>query len=249
MMDVSTLLPLLLTGASTGLTCGLSCGACGNPMVNVFLAGYLFTHTDHMKKSLTAFAAYHVGKAVTVSLLCVCISWFGSQIVDKSGNLFGINLQKLVTILMLLFVFRLIIQWIREWKGKDSSCCSGNCMEQTSKSGKMPMKTLSQRLLIQLSQNHIGTMFFYGAVSGMSPCASMVVVLGYASALRVGEAILVGLCFSLANSVVPLLILTALTGLLTEQMHKEIPQAIRYFQLASYLIFAFALVRNLGSIL
>ena len=54
-MELTTLLPLLLTGAGTGLTCGVSCGACGNPMVNVFLAGYLFTHAGQLLKSILTF--------------------------------------------------------------------------------------------------------------------------------------------------------------------------------------------------
>lgn len=229
MINFSTLLPLMLTGASTGLTCGLSCGACGNPMINVFLAGYLFTHTDRMKKSLTAFAGYHIGKAITVSLLCMAISWFGSQIVDEFGNLAGINLHQIVYAWMLVLVGVMLIQWLREYRKKGVHCCGGDC--------KKPKQV----------KNRFIPMLLYGAVSGMAPCASMLIVFSYASALSVGEAVLVGLCFSLANSIVPLVLLTALTGLLSEQMHREIPEKIRYFQLAAYLVFAWALVKNLIS--
>lgn len=228
-MDISTLLPLLLTGAGTGLTCGLTCGACGNPMVNVFLAGYLFTHTDRMKKSLIAFAGYHIGKAITVSVLCMLISWFGNQIVDEQGNFFGMNLHQIVYGLMLLFVAVLIVRWFLDGKAAKQPRCTGKCRNH---------KATSNRFL---------PMLLYGAVSGLSPCASLLVVLSYASALTVGEAVLVGLSFSLANSVIPLILLTALTGLLSEQMHKEIPAKIRYFQLAIYFVFACILIKNLLS--
>lgn len=226
-MDFTTLLPMLLTGAGTGLSCGVSCGACGNPMVNVFLAGYLFTHTDKMKKSLCAFGGYHLGKAVSVSILCIITSWFGDRIVDEQGNLFGINLHKIVYVLMLLFVTVLIIRWFLVRKKKRKPTCGGSC-------GGHPKR--SQKFF---------PMFLYGAVSGMSPCASLLVVLTYAAALHVGEAVLVGLSFSLANALLPLLFLTALTGLLSEQMHKEIPEKIQYFQLATMLIFAIVLIKNL----
>lgn len=226
-MEVSTLLPLLLTGASTGLTCGLSCGACGNPMVNVFLASYLFTHTKKMKQSLMAFVAYHLGKATVVSLLCLLISWFGSQIVDDAGNLFGIPLKLVVYIAMLCFMVCLLIRWIVDQRKHSDTHCSGGCgKKKQMKTGHLPM-------------------FLYGALSGLSPCASLLVILSYASVLTTGKAILVGLSFSLANSVVPLILLTLLTGLLSEQMHKEIPDKIRYFQLATYLIFAGVLIKNL----
>lgn len=226
-MDVATLLPMLLTGAGTGLSCGVSCGACGNPMVNVFLAGYLFTHTDKMKKSLLAFGGYHLGKAVSVSVLCVVVSWFGERIVDEQGNLFGWNLHKIVYALMLLFVTGLIIRWFWNKKKEGRTRCSGNCSK------------------IYRKDQKLFPMFLYGAVSGLSPCASLLVVLTYASVLNIGEAVLVGLSFSLANSLIPLLLLTALTGLLSEQMNKEIPEKIRYFQLAVMLLFAIVLIKNL----
>lgn len=226
MMDFATLLPLLLTGAGTGLTCGVSCGACGNPMINGFLAGYLFTHTDRLKKSLTAFAGYHTGRAVTVSLLCLLISRFGSRIVDENGTLFGIPLQRMVYVLMLIFTTVLIVRWFMKNSGR-SGTCSGRCR--------------------RISERRFVPMLLYGAVSGMSPCASLMVVLSYASALTAGEAILVGLSFSLANSVIPLILLTALTGLLSEQMHREIPGKIRYLQLAVYIVFACVLIKNLLS--
>lgn len=231
MMDFSTLLSLMLTGASTGLTCGVTCGACGNPMVNVFLASYLFTHTDRMKKSLIAFAGYHIGKAITVSLLCMMISWFGNQIVDAQGNFFGLNLHGIVYVLMLVFVIVLIIRWIRDFANKDHSKCVENCQSHKE------------------IKNSFASMFVYGAVSGMSPCTSLLMILSYASALSVGEAVLVGLSFSLANSLIPLVLLTALTGLLSEQMYKEIPTKIRYFQLAAYLLFACVLIKNLLSMI
>ena len=229
MMDIATILPLLLTGAGTGLTCGVSCGACGNPMINGFLAGYLFTHTDRLKKSLTAFAAYHSGKAITVSLLCLLISHFGSRIVDEQGNLFGIDLHCVVYTVMLFFMVHLIIRWFLENRKQKKSCCTGSC-------GKYPS-----------ADNRFFAMLLYGAISGLSPCASMMVVLSYASALTAGEAVLVGLSFSLANSIIPLLLLTALTGLLSEQMHREIPGKIRYLQLAVYLVFACVLIKNVVS--
>lgn len=220
-MSLATLLPMLMTCAGTGLTCGLSCGACGTPMVNVFLASYLFTHTGKWKRSMLSFAAFHLGKALTVTALCVLISWFGSQIVDDKGNLFGISLQSIVYLAMFLFVLVLIARWFRENGKRAEHSCNGSCPRAGS--------------------DRFSHMLIYGLISGMSPCASLVLVLGYASALTTAEAILVGLCFSLANSIVPLLLLVTLTGLLSKEMYREIPTKIKYFQLATYILFAAAL--------
>ena len=223
-MALSTLLPMLLTGAGTGLTCGLSCGACGNPMVNVFLAGYLFTHTGKLKRSIIAFGGFHLGKAISVMAMCTLISTLGSSIVDESGNLFGISLQRVVYVAMLVFMLVLIIRWFREEKAEG---CNGDCHKPRAKS------------------DRFGHMLAYGIISGLSPCASLVIVLGYASALTIAEAVLVGLCFSLANSLVPLLLLVGLTGLLSGEMYREIPTKIKYFQLATYFVFAAALTYSL----
>lgn len=217
-MTLSTLLPLLLTGAGTGLTCGVSCGACGNPMVNVFLASYLFTHTGMLKRSVTAFLGYHLGKAMSVMAMCALISVLGGSIVD----VLGIGVQRLVYTAMLVFMLVLIARWFRAEKAAD---CDGKCHHAKS--------------------DRFCHMLIYGIISGLSPCASLVVVLGYASALTTVEAVLVGACFSLANSLVPLLVLVGLTGLLSGEMYREIPTKIKYFQLATYIIFAAALAYNL----
>lgn len=235
-MSWSVLLPLMFTSAGTGLTCGLSCGACGNPIVNVFLASYLFTHSGKMKKSMIAFAGFHLGKALTVVLLCTLISILGSQIVDENGNLFGVNLQMLVYVAMLLFMLVLIVQWFlknRTVPERTEGCsgCNGQCKTT---------ETRDTRFL---------HMLVYGVISGLSPCASLVVVLGYASALTVMEAILVGVSFSLANSIIPLVLLVALTGVLSKEMFREIPTKIKYFQLVTYILFVIALVYNLIKIL
>lgn len=220
-MLLYTILPILLTSASTGLTCGLSCGACGNPMVNVFLAAYLFTHTGKLKRSLISFIGFHLGKAVTVTGLCTLISIFGSQIVDDKGKLFGISLQSIVYVAMFFFIIVMIFRWIRENKNPKEHSCDGGCSHTKS--------------------DKFSNMLVYGLISGMSPCASLVVVLGYAATMTTAEAILVGLCFALANSVIPLVLLVVLTGVLSKEMYSEIPTKIKYFQLVTYILFAVAL--------
>lgn len=191
-------------------------------MVNVFLASYLFTHTGKLKRSVIAFLGFHLGKAISVMAMCGLISVLGSSIVDERGKFFGISLQKVVYAAMLIFMLVLIVRWFREEK---HTGCDGKCQHAKS--------------------DRFGHMLIYGILSGLSPCASLVVVLGYASALTAVEAVLVGLCFSLANSLVPLLLLVGLTGLLSGEMYKELPSKIKYFQLATYIVFAAALVYNL----
>lgn len=226
---------MLAASAGTGLSCGVSCGSCGTPLVNVFLSSYLFTHSGKLRRSLLSFAGFHLGKMITVTLLCVIISPLGSQIVDESGNLFGINLQVIVYAAMLIFIAVMIRRWFRD-NGKASKChncseCGGGCGERDENQKR--------------KRDGFVPMLVYGCISGLSPCTSLVIVLGYAAALTMAEAALVGLCFSLANSLVPLLLLVTLTGLLSGEMYREIPQKIKYFQLATYLIFLAAIIYNM----
>lgn len=230
-MSLSVLFPMLAASASTGLTCGVSCGACGTPVVNVFFSSYLLTHSGKLRRSLLSFSGFHLGKMASVTLLCVLISLLGSQIVDASGRVFGVNLQLLVYAAMLVFMAVLIVRWFHSYgsaaAGEECDGCCGGCTQEARKQGGfLPM-------------------LLYGCISGFSPCASLLLVLGYASALSAAEAAMVGLCFALANSLLPLLLLVTLTGLLSGEMHREISRKIKYFQLATYLVFTAAIAYNM----
>ena len=226
-MDLSMLLPLLLTGASTGLTCGLSCGACGNPMVNIFLSSYLFTHSGKLKQSVLSFLGFHIGKALSVMVMCTLFAALGNAAIDQQGNLFGLDLKKIVYAAMLLFCLYLIVRWFADRNQPCGNACKGDCRKR------------------KVRTDSIRHMAIYGIISGLSPCASLVIILGYASTLGVFEAVLVGLCFSMANSLIPLLILVVLTGALSREMFTEIPTKIRFLQLATYVFFAVSLLNNL----
>ena len=81
-------------------------------------------------------------------------------------------------------------------------------------------------------------MLVCGFFSGISPCAPLVLVMRYSAALSGVEAIIMGIAFSLANSILPLLLLVILTGVLSKAMFKEIPTKIKWFQLGAYIMFA-----------
>lgn len=236
-MSWSVLLSMLAASAGTGITCGVSCGACGTPVVNVFLSSYLFTHSGKLRRSLLSFAGFHLGKMITVALLCVLISLFGGQMVDEAGNVFGLDLQMIVYAAMLAFMLVLIGRWFRDNGNGEASrqntcadcrggCCSTGTNQRRKGNGFLPM-------------------LVYGCISGLSPCTSLVIVLGYASVLTMAEAALVGLCFSFANSIIPLILLVTLTGLLSREMYREIPGKIKYFQLVTYVVFVTTIVYNM----
>lgn len=240
-MSWSVLLSMLATSAGTGLTCGVSCGACGTPVVNVFLSSYLLTHSGKLRRSLLSFVGFHLGKMITVALLCVLISSLGGQIVDETGNIFGVDLQMIVYAAMLMFMATLIVRWFREngeaFEPHTCADCGGCCCSTgSSNQGSVSKNGRKDGFL---------PMLIYGCISGLSPCTSLVIVLGYASVLTMAEAALVGLCFSFANSIVPLILLVTLTGLLSREMYRELPDKIKYFQLVTYVVFATTIVYNM----
>lgn len=57
---------------------------------------------------------------------------------------------------------------------------------------------------------------------------------GYCFTLPVPAAGVTGIAFSLASMVSPVLLLVVVTGALSKKMRKEIPDAVKWFRLASY---------------
>jgi len=77
-----------------------------------------------------------------------------------------------------------------------------------------------------------------GLLSGISPCAPLVVLMGYGAAVTPLQAVAMGIAFCLANSVLPLLVLVVFTGALSDAMFREMSAKVRYFQLGCYILFA-----------
>ena len=223
-MSLAELLPIIMAAAATGLTCGMACGTCGNPMTNVFLASYLFTHAGHLKRSVFSFASFYVGKILAVVMLCVTAAWLGNRIVDDAGLLFGFNMHFFVQVLMFGFALFLIGRWVLNQYRERTRIAGCNSNHACNSSCNSKKRTLP--------------LFVCGFISGAAPCAPLIMAVGYASALSVADAVVVGVVFSVASSLLPLLVLVVLTGLLSAAMFREIPNKIRYFQLGAYVLIA-----------
>lgn len=75
-----------------------------------------------------------------------------------------------------------------------------------------------------------------GLTYGMTPCAPLLLMIGYCFTLSVSLAGVTGVAFSLSSMVSPLLLLVVVTGALSKKMRKEIPNAVKWFRLASYVV-------------
>ena len=237
-MPFAHLLPIITVAATKGLGCGVACGgACGNPMTKMFLGAYLFTHSGKLKRSIVAFIAFYAGKIMAVVSLCVFAALLGNRIIDDYGMLFGINLLFVVQLLIFMLALVLIGRWIYRYvikgsKAKETplakalhSNCNGGTNE-CANNGNTHVSSPKRKLPLTVC----------GFISGISPCAPLILAVGYAATLSVLDAVIVGVVFSVASSILPLLLIVVLTGLLSGAMFKELPTKIRYFQLASYVL-------------
>ena len=71
---------------------------------------------------------------------------------------------------------------------------------------------------------------------GMTPCAPLLLMIGYCFTMPVPLAGITGITFSLSSMVSPVLLLVVVTGALSGKMDREIPEAVKWFRLASYVL-------------
>lgn len=79
-------------------------------------------------------------------------------------------------------------------------------------------------------------MFAAGLTYGITPCAPLLLMIGYCFTLPVPLAGVTGMTFGLSSMVSPVLLLVVVTGALSKKMRSEIPDAVKWFRLASYLL-------------
>ena len=71
---------------------------------------------------------------------------------------------------------------------------------------------------------------------GISPCAPLILMTGYAATLPLGFAALMGAVFAAASTVSPILFMLLISGVLAVKMYKGIPQYLTWFRLACYIM-------------
>ena len=79
-------------------------------------------------------------------------------------------------------------------------------------------------------------MFAAGLTYGITPCAPLLLMIGYCFSQPVLLAGMAGMAFSLSSMVSPVLLLVIVTGALSKKMGSEIPDKVKWFRLASYLL-------------
>lgn len=221
----------ITAAASVGMGCGTCCGT----GISAALYGYLATHVKNVGQSFRAFLDFFLGKALAVIALCCTASLVGGKIIDDSGLLFGVRIGIIVDSVMLVMGMLVLVGWIRERRGHKSckSCkhCAGK--QKPSENEKSPSHTA----LISM-----------GIGYGISPCAPLILMTGYAATLPLGYAAALGAVFAVASTLSPVLFMLLISGVLAKKMRSEIPQYLTWFRLACYvlliILFAVSLIKE-----
>lgn len=212
-MNTSLLIPAITTAASVGL----GCGTCCSPIISTFLSAYVVSHSGGVKKGVLSFVSFFFGKMASVSLLCMAAALVSRQFISDSGYIGSFNLRLFSQAAMSVIGMVLSVRWFLELKRKKKCGGCKECKKTAEKSGFVPM-------------------FAAGLTYGMTPCAPLLLMIGYCFTLPLPLAGVTGAAFSLSGMVSPVLLLVVVTGALSKKMRKEIPDAVKWFRLASYVV-------------
>lgn len=206
-----------LPAITTAISVGLGCGTCCSPMITTFLSTYVVSHSKGVKKGVFSFLSFFFGKMLSVSLLCMISALVSSQFINENGYIGSFNLRLFSQIAMSVIGVVMVIRWF--WELKKQKKCGGckGCRTTQGKSGFIPILVA-------------------GITYGMTPCAPLLLMIGYCFTMPIPLAGITGITFSLSSMVSPVLLLVVVTGALSGKMDREIPEAVKWFRLASYVL-------------
>lgn len=214
----SLLIQYLWSAISLGLGCGSSCGS----SIIFFLSTYIISHGQSIKRSIKIFVSFFLGKALATIILCVAASAIGRKFISEDGYIGSLNVNLIMQVGLLVIGVVLIINWILE-KRRGSKClgCKGNCSGNNKSSEKFKK----------------WPSYLIGFIYGITPCAPLLLVMGYSVTLSIVESAILAFIFTLANSISPTLIMIVLVGMLSKKMYQEIPKWIDSIRLFCYIVF------------
>lgn len=213
-MDIALMWPAVTTAVSIGL----GCGACCSPVISVFLSSYVVSHGNGVRTGILSFASFFFGKILSMAALCTIAAAISRQFIGADGYVGPVNLRLYAQLMMSGIGLVMAIRWILAQR-KQRNTCDGchSCGKTQIKDGIWPT-------------------FLAGVVFGLTPCAPLLMMIGYTFTLPIVLAGVTGGVFGLASAASPVLLLVIISGALSKKMAQEIPQSLKWFQLLSYLL-------------
>ena len=208
---------LIMPALTTAVSIGLGCGTCCSPIISTFLSTYVVSHAGGVKKGLLSFVGFFFGKMASVSLLCTVSALVSRQFIGEDGYIGSFNLRLFSQAAMSVIGMAMAIHWFLELKNQKKCGGCNDCGKREGKSGVVPM-------------------FLAGLTYGMTPCAPLLLMIGYCFTLPAPLAGMTGVAFSLSSMVSPVLLLVVVSGSLSQKMGREIPEVVKWFRLASYML-------------
>lgn len=207
---------LFVSAITTAVTIGLGCGTSCSPFISTFLSTYSISHSMGIKKSILSFISFFFGKLISITILCTISSLISMQFINDRGYIGSFNLRLTSQIMMSMIGMILLLQWLYEMK-KKKRC--GNCTRCNKEKGKAGFIS----------------MLAAGITYGASPCAPLLLMISYCFTMPIPLASMTGIVFSLSSMVSPIFVLVVISGALSKKMYQEIPDAIKWFRLGSYI--------------
>lgn len=230
---------------ATAMAVGLGCGTCCSPTISTFLTSYIMSHSGSVKRGLSVFLTFFLGKIAGITALCLLASFLGRQFISPEGYIGSFNLRFAVQCAMAVIGVTMILRWRKEYRnsgdgsyadssssgdshaGCSSSGCSSAHCGHCHGGGNSGENLASKGTALPL--------FAAGITYGITPCAPLIMMTGYCLSLPVSFAALTGISFGLASATSPLLLVCLVSGILSKQLMRELPQQLKWFRLASYL--------------
>jgi len=208
---------LMIPAVTAAVSVGLGCGTCCSPIISTFLSTYVVSHSGGVKKGIVSFLSFFFGRMVSVTLLCMASALVSRQFISESGYIGSFNLRLFSQVAMSAVGAVMMVRWFME---SDHEKKYAGCKECSKKEERLGF----------------AAMLMAGVSYGMTPCSPLLLMIGYCFTLPVPMAGVTGIVFSLSGMVSPILLLVLVTGALSKKMRKEIPNAVKWFRLASYVL-------------
>ena len=157
---------VLFSAVTTAATVGLGCGTCCSPIISAFLSTYVVSHSNGVKKGVLSFVSFFVGKLVSVTCLCMVAAAISRQFISQGGYIGDFNLR-LAAQFAMSGIGAVLARWLLELK-REKHACKGchDCGKLEGKAGVLPMLCA-------------------GLTYGFTPCAPLLLMIGYSFPLPV----------------------------------------------------------------